>query len=94
MLLTIIGDLFELFGDERGTIGKLHVAGCQLAKQRASSGVKEREPVEIEYQVVTGATVGCECLVAHATQLFHPLSDRVAFNLEHVAVTSVREREV
>jgi len=42
MLSTIIGDLFELFGDERGTIGQPHVAGRQLAKERASSGVKER----------------------------------------------------
>jgi hypothetical protein len=64
------------------------------SRKSASSGVKEREPVEIEYQVVTGATVGCERLVAHATQLFHPLADRVAFNLEHVAVASVRQRKV
>jgi hypothetical protein len=99
MLSTIIGDLFDLFGDERGTIGQSHVAGRQLAKKRASSGVKEREPFEIEYRDVIGAT-GCERLVAHATQLFHhwptapPLADRVAFNLEHVAVASVRTREV
>jgi hypothetical protein len=55
MLSTIIGNLFELFGDERGTIGQSHVAGRQLAKERASSGVKEREPVKIEHQAVIGA---------------------------------------
>jgi hypothetical protein len=93
MLLTIIGDLFELFGDERGTIGKPHVARREFAKERASSGVEVREPVEIEYEVMTGATVGCECFVAHATQFFHPLADCVAFNLERVAVARIGKGE-
>jgi hypothetical protein len=93
-LPAITDDLFQLFGDERGTIGKPHVAGREFAKERASSGVEERESVEIEYEVATGTTVACECLVAHATQLFYPLADRVAFNLEHGAVANVPHRDV
>lgn len=71
-----------------------HSPGRQFAKERDSSGVEERGPVEIEHETMPETAGAGECLVAHATQLVHPLSDHLAFNLESVGGARVRVGDV
>src|SRR4051812_16999119 len=71
-LATNMTHLFELFPDERRTVGHCHMAGRKLLKKRHAVGIDEAHIRQIQHERM-GLVAGMpERLGADATELLHP----------------------